>query len=759
MMAARKPAAPAAPAPARAEEGAQRPAASPRPGLRARISSAASAARAAIVKRLGRGEATLAAPEPELRTPLLDPVAPAAASAAPYAGQELDEDDARLLPFVFLYRSRMHAVDLRRELDDITGADGLLLLRGHHVTDSESYRIDVTIQVAVEVELEREECRRRLEVDPEFRRLVHDALYYPSWSWRRSEVLDLTDAGKPAFARYLESRMDSLPAAAGGTPPAGPPPLSERDTAFLLDRARGVARLLAARGSLLSAFAGGWTGYAPDPEHSRVKKIVQDLLRRDTTRPSLLMETGTHAYRWLYDTTGAVIPAEAAAVVDGTARPAEWRGHAEYIQALESALAGFVGAPQRTSPFAALATRFHVLGTSPTWPAVSDALRRLQAWPDAPGPAGEASLQGDAKLVRDFAELLRRSGETLGMALFCGTAAGGLGGSSVAEKPERLWIGLGALADAYRFAMLDEDLVRERLRRLVAELGELVPGFPGFAPLPAVRGQGEVPGWRRALDEQLDRVRAVTLDRDRLHSQAVESLRTRIAELITTRAAGEPALAEVLAAPVASRVLRLVRFNLAEMSAGDWSNLAYEALVVESVDPWFGFAALAVLGVPVPGWAELWSWLRENGFLKKAPYDTPPDVPFPVPGEDRGVVLLVRRGGPTSIADRWPVVPDTPAVLLREVEVNAILGRFRKQPRKWLPGLRVSTVAFEMPPETDGADTATLRKIESRMKAVPGHDFRLLFVYPDAPAEGAREPYIFSPRGVRDLRVEPVPPR
>ena len=74
-----------------------------------------------------------------------------------------------------------------------------------------NFRQDLTIQLAIEMLLEHPDVDAQLRVEPEFRRFVHDALYYPTrcWADRGDDSIDLGDDGYLAFKQYLrESEVD-----------------------------------------------------------------------------------------------------------------------------------------------------------------------------------------------------------------------------------------------------------------------------------------------------------------------------------------------------------------------------------------------------------------------------------------------------------------------------------------------------------------------------------------------------------------------
>jgi hypothetical protein len=122
------------------------------------------------------------------------------------------EDDAEdladydVLPFVLLHRAQMHTLDLRRVLLSMRGQNGAISLPRGAVRTQRAYLLDLVLQLAAELVLESEDLRERLQRQPEFRRLAHDALYYPARRWQRGRELDLTDEARSSFAEYLETR-------------------------------------------------------------------------------------------------------------------------------------------------------------------------------------------------------------------------------------------------------------------------------------------------------------------------------------------------------------------------------------------------------------------------------------------------------------------------------------------------------------------------------------------------------------------------
>jgi hypothetical protein len=167
--------------------------------------------------------------------------------------------DRDVLPYVLLHRAQMHLGDLCRRLGELRDDQGAVGIPLGEVRTNDAYRLDVLIQIAVEMVLDQGDLksrleraagrtrgqaapartasdqggdlRRRIEREPEFSRLAYDALYYLSRRWRRGEVIELGSRDEERFGEYLTQRMESgetargrKPEAAGpdkGTPPDG----------------------------------------------------------------------------------------------------------------------------------------------------------------------------------------------------------------------------------------------------------------------------------------------------------------------------------------------------------------------------------------------------------------------------------------------------------------------------------------------------------------------------------------------------------
>jgi hypothetical protein len=235
---------------------------------------------------------------------------------APASQRGQDDVDREVLPYVLLHRSRMHAIDLRRQLSRWrTEAGTVDVAPGEIVTDAK-FRLDVLIQLAIEVTLDGDRFRERIANDPEMLRLAYDAMYYITRRWIRARneeregdgglVLDDSDAAGQEFSRYLawrvksdtgqksnnegkqqepsppkgrakgaESKSAAKTADTGNADDLAPPPQTVR---FLYDRTRELAELLAHPESLATAVT-KWnksraSGRAGEPRPPVAKEVL-----------------------------------------------------------------------------------------------------------------------------------------------------------------------------------------------------------------------------------------------------------------------------------------------------------------------------------------------------------------------------------------------------------------------------------------------------------------------------------------------------
>ena len=109
------------------------------------------------------------------------------------------------LTYVLLARSKMHAIDLRREVEALPRSATLLnQLDLPDLRGPDLYRNMIYMQAVVEFVLEEDAVKRRLLRDPNFAQSMYDALYYLLRQWEQDKLPEVT-ADK--VTAYLESRM------------------------------------------------------------------------------------------------------------------------------------------------------------------------------------------------------------------------------------------------------------------------------------------------------------------------------------------------------------------------------------------------------------------------------------------------------------------------------------------------------------------------------------------------------------------------
>lgn len=265
------------------------------------------------------------------------PPEPASGDASPEAKRAVAvRRDYPFIGYVVLHRSRMHALDVQRQIGSLDKTGGIIERPGLVRTDR-AYLLDLVIQLALEVVLDDEELRASLSWDPARRRLVYDALYYISRSWDVDEELNLDDdAGMRKFAKYLAERTGSKQE------------ISFSDDAnFLLGKVRSLAALI----SRSAAFTTAVSSYT-----QRLKTRSGDVREEDGLANEILEavnlcddkampleEVGGQPfrYRWRWDRDGRrATPREEAGATRRIARPApaDWQSDVAFINAVDRVL-------------------------------------------------------------------------------------------------------------------------------------------------------------------------------------------------------------------------------------------------------------------------------------------------------------------------------------------------------------------------------------------------------------------------------------
>ena len=125
---------------------------------------------------------------------------------------EVDEDNklleyaARALRYVLLARSKMHAIDLRRRLEELprrVDNEDQVALAASDILTRPNFQNYFLYQVAVEFLLDDGRLGERVAGDPLFLQPAYDALYYLLRKWEQGQEADWT---APVLRVYLERR-------------------------------------------------------------------------------------------------------------------------------------------------------------------------------------------------------------------------------------------------------------------------------------------------------------------------------------------------------------------------------------------------------------------------------------------------------------------------------------------------------------------------------------------------------------------------
>jgi len=211
----------------------------------------------------------------------------------------IDLADYPLISYVLLHRARLHAGGLQRELAAITNQNSELALPPGRIRSMLACRFDLLLQLAIEYVLDQPDLREAMEREPERRMLVHDAMYYASRQWANgSTTLDLSEAGRPPFRKYLLGRIAGsleVSEAANGFV------LTEDTERELLGYVREVAALVASPADLKAQLMA---------TESRLDTAVLDAIPLPVPPIGVILErdpANEHFYYWRYRYAGQKI--------------------------------------------------------------------------------------------------------------------------------------------------------------------------------------------------------------------------------------------------------------------------------------------------------------------------------------------------------------------------------------------------------------------------------------------------------------------
>jgi hypothetical protein len=514
-----------------------------------------------------------------------------------------EQADYSLLPYYLLFKSKMHMIDLHRELALLRSPSGLVTLPRGRVRSQRPYRLAVLAQIVVEMVISRSEIADRIEQAPAFLRLVYDAVYYPTRAWETSSTLHLEE-GREAFKKYLLERT-GLEARRGKEGE----PFDSEEFEMLFACARQTAHLL----SDWSSFRLEVGEFKSRRSYSLIDEFIQEMLdqlEKEMPGPPLELEKGS-TYRWRYDPLGRSREPQKAATAVPSVSAVEWVADADFITHLGDFLADLSRVlPTDPTPVAridlsTLSSQLRFLGTSPAWPEVEQAIGRLRRAESGKQPYSE--IAQDAALVQEFAARLKQNGELLAWALVWGARVGGA--SKLTRPGERLLLGLRTIATAHRFDKKSEAevlAVLEQLRSQVPE-GIQLPSEekpPAFTTVKSEGGWGEWANWVKARIAEVEETLQPSFTDEVLRGwrKAVwEAWQSRLLSFFGKGPlASAPDLRELFCAAAGIGPSQLLNFKLEEMTLAAWSRALLTALSEvddENETPaWLAIFALTALG-------------------------------------------------------------------------------------------------------------------------------------------------------------------
>lgn len=123
-----------------------------------------------------------------------------------------------------MFRSKLNFTDLSREMDRLTGTDNVLLCSDTELQSVGRFRLEATVQLAINEILMTDEVVERFRSDPGFVQLAIDTLYYIPRIWQEDSEKKVTVSKRALMAHLLgrrkerEAEGDSNGKPAGGKP-------------------------------------------------------------------------------------------------------------------------------------------------------------------------------------------------------------------------------------------------------------------------------------------------------------------------------------------------------------------------------------------------------------------------------------------------------------------------------------------------------------------------------------------------------------
>jgi hypothetical protein len=655
-----------------------------------------------------------------------------------------DRTDRLFLRYVMLHQSQMHALDLQRQLVSLRGPDGTVALGGVALRDRPAFKVAVVMQLAIDMVLERSELADRLAREPEFGRLVNDALYYLSRRWKEDPGKELSLAGdqeEAEFGKYLEKRMGREEKVKTKDT------ISNRDRGLLFQFVRELAATLASRGRYEHFFQ-AWNDLRERKGQERIDASVLDVLPEEGP-PLLFLPDDERAYLWLYDVDGREVPhaefdeAVPLGLALETVPPEpDWKTAVAFINDFAQDLAELTGEVDLST----LSSHLRIISTSPAWPTVQNAITNLRRY----GLTGQAydSLQNDIRCVQQYARLLEGRADTIAQALVCGLVIGLA--VSAKSRGSRILVGLDVVSRAHRFSEKTDLEVEQVLTKLLQELRRHEDLSKRMEACPDKFWKVDSRAWSADFEKILSRLE-MAFEKgviDNVHERAWDSWLRRIDLFFQGARRPEPELNDLLALAAQSPAARLFKLDLREMTVGDWSAALVEAVVDPHYPLWTVVASLQALGFD-DSWITL--VLAESS---KATNREPKGLAldrlnawsrFLPPSPERSILILKRAG--RSPIDGWLPSSNAAALVVsneQALHLIEFLGRWTGRAEA-----RLDAIGFEMPLVPPDLDNIVERFAQSSfgLKASPPN----LYIYDEVPRAAPLRPFVIAPKSADEL--------
>lgn len=266
-----------------------------------------------------------------------------------------------------------------------------------------------------------------------------------------------------------------------------------------------------------------------------------------------------------------------------------------------------------------------------------------------------AEIQRDAETVREFAQLLQRSGDTIARAFYCGAAVG-RAARTATTPADRLLAGLRAMADRLGFAVATEGIVRERVGALTDIVAKRFSDA-GPPPPPLTLTLDSTEAWQRSVSGASATAGLPPLDENELRATIDRAAQVWAQRFLGSHpdqsVSAKPGLDDVLCAAAGARLTSILRPTISEMTLKDWGDALYwsvrsvvgDARDLDVCSAWLGVVALVQIGQ------------KSRGALLVSTYDSfsdmiPSEWHAQIPGEQPRLMEQRRFQDETEMARR-----------------------------------------------------------------------------------------------------------